>query len=337
MTGSFDFKKHTKPLNHYKKIQASSLVQDLLNHPTLTLLYAPSGGQKSLVALDFARSVATGGSFLEKPCEQLKTLYVDGEMSDASISRRAEQFGITDIPLERFGYLTPEREVLDFNDPEVQEYFLEFVEEETYEFVIVDNLRVLLGISDENEATAFHSFNAFIRRLRDRGISVLVIHHSNKSGETYSGSSNLVTVFDYVIGLSGDTSQDYKQVTISKMRDDTELRYLDKQYLSYHPEGFKLNAHAGIDTESVVNSMLEAVQKAEVSGSEGTKIFLRESGLSVDNTGWSYKKLFNDYVQPFADTKFNIQSVNDLKDFCKRKLPAGEAPSKHTACKGLIQ
>jgi len=309
----FDFKTHTKPMSHYKEIEANSLVDQLLNHPTLTLLFAPSGGQKSLLALDLARSVAEGGEFLGYKCLQHKTLYVDGEMSNFSISKRAEQFCITELPEEWFGYLTPDGEVLDFNDAGCQEAFLEFVEQEGYRFIVFDNLRVLLSVVDENDAAAFQGFNAFVRRLRDKSCSVFVIHHSNKAGETYSGSSNLVTVFDYVIGLSGAMSDTHKQVSVAKMRDDTELIHLDRQYVSFRSEGFQLNAHAGVDMESIIEELLGALRSGDVKILTDATSFLRERTVRINNSGWGYDKLFNDFVKPYsADPR--LRSTADLKE-----------------------
>lgn len=320
MSVALDFGSMTRALSDFQNADINTLVEGLFNHPSLTLLYAPSGGQKSLLALDMASCVATGGEFLGYKCSQTNTLYIDGEMSDYSIKRRASEMSITGIPINQLGYLTPQDNNLDFDDGSTQDDFINYIKESGYKFIVIDNLRVLLGIEDENDSACFYKFNGFLRRLRDCGCSVLVIHHANKAAEQYAGSSNIVTVFDYVIGLSGDSSQKDKLIKINKIRDDTQLSGLDGQYLRYYSDGFKLNSHADLDIETVVNGLISKVGLGEVATIKDALIYMRESGIKVDSGKWSYSFLFDEYIKPYC-THVEIAGLKELKEMfrCAKK------------------
>lgn len=308
-----DFESLARPLASYQSDPLPDLIEGLVSHPTLLLLYAPSGGMKSLFALDLARSVATGREFLGYQCQQKSVLYVDGEMSNRSIWMRAKEMGITEVSEEQLCYLTPQDESLDFDRKSVRNGFIEFVDQREFDLVVFDNLRVLMNLADENDATSFTVFNDFVRQLRGMDVSVLLIHHANKSGEEYAGSSNIVTVYDGVIGLSGSASDDFKQVAIKKVRDQVGLHKLDGQYVSYSPEGFKLNDHAGIDLESVVNELVVSIRTKKTKTVNECRQFLRDKGVSINNTGWSLKRLFDEYVHPYS-TGGGYRTLQDLKN-----------------------
>ena len=66
--------------------------------------------------------------------------------------------------------------------------------------MIVDNLATLARAGRENETESWHPVQDWILSLRRRGIAVLLIHHSNKSGGQ-RGTSSREDVLDTVISL----------------------------------------------------------------------------------------------------------------------------------------
>ncbi len=66
--------------------------------------------------------------------------------------------------------------------------------------VIVDNLATLARAGRENETESWHPVQNWLLSLRRRGISVLLIHHSNKSGGQ-RGTSSREDILDTVIAL----------------------------------------------------------------------------------------------------------------------------------------
>lgn len=68
--------------------------------------------------------------------------------------------------------------------------------------VILDNLSTLATVEDENSAAAIRAPVALVQKLRQVGCAVLVVHHSDKGGKNYRGSSNFATTFSHIIGLT---------------------------------------------------------------------------------------------------------------------------------------
>jgi putative DNA primase/helicase len=68
------------------------------------------------------------------------------------------------------------------------------------DLLIVDNISTLCWTGSDNDAGSWTSMQEWILRLRRRGIAVLLVHHSGKSGEQ-RGTSRREDVLDTVIGL----------------------------------------------------------------------------------------------------------------------------------------
>ena len=68
------------------------------------------------------------------------------------------------------------------------------------DLLIIDNISTLCWAGSDNSAASWTSMQEWILRLRRRGIAVLLVHHSGKSGEQ-RGTSRREDVLDTVIGL----------------------------------------------------------------------------------------------------------------------------------------
>ncbi len=177
------------------------------------LIYAPAGGQKSMVALHLAAAVASGGEFLGRQASHQRVLFVDGELSEHSFAERLGTFGKPeglDLHSECFqpveGLAKAEWKPVRIEDSEWQDAFVSLVQQKQYKLVIFDNVRTLTAGINENEAAAISPINAFIRRLRHLDCAVAVVHHSRKAdaedGATvYAGSTNFLTIYDIAIGI----------------------------------------------------------------------------------------------------------------------------------------
>ena len=71
---------------------------------------------------------------------------------------------------------------------------------EGVELVILDNLSALCVSGKENEGESWLPLQSWALRLRQRGISVLFVHHAGKSG-TQRGTSRREDLLDTVISL----------------------------------------------------------------------------------------------------------------------------------------
>lgn len=69
------------------------------------------------------------------------------------------------------------------------------------ELVLLDNFSTLCEVMDENDAAAMTPTLGFLLRFKQARIACVLVHHSNKGGETFRGSSKLATTFEVIIGL----------------------------------------------------------------------------------------------------------------------------------------
>lgn len=181
------------------------------------LIYAPTGAGKSIFTLALCLAVAGGGDFLGWRCAKpRKVFYVDGEMPEADIIERARMLLPTiegcDAEAARGNlcFLARQAQHMDaeFPDlatPEGQADVLKRATAGGYELLVLDNFSTLAECEDENAAGAFNGIVKFLMRAKQAGLACVLIHHSNKNGTDYRGSSKLATTFEVLIGLSRST------------------------------------------------------------------------------------------------------------------------------------
>jgi hypothetical protein len=79
------------------------------------------------------------------------------------------------------------------------------------ELVVLDNLSTLATVDDNNAAEAWDPFLKLLQRLRGEGVAVLVVHHANKHGDTYHGSSKIPIMFDALVRLQTDKRNSFSE------------------------------------------------------------------------------------------------------------------------------
>ncbi|HCH2844794.1 TPA: AAA family ATPase [Vibrio parahaemolyticus] len=204
------------------------LVAGLWDKGETMMVFAGSGVGKSLFSYNLVETLATEqGEFLGQDCAtNQKVLYLDGEMSTNSIGSRVDPDMLDDIG--SIDYIASEvnEEVIDLTNDEQRAFLIEMAR--GYDVVVLDSVRVLFGLTDENNAESWRSVNSLVVALRSLGCSVLVIHHANKSDSevpVYSGSTNAITVFDRTLAVSGT---EYKQLHGQKSRNAAWGEWLDE-------------------------------------------------------------------------------------------------------------
>ncbi len=170
----------------------------------LVLLHAQRGVGKTLLAMYAAYCITTAQELMRwKAPKPRPVLYIDGEMPAVTMQERSA--GIVR------GYTTePEPGYLRFITPDLQERMPNLATAEgqasieghieAAEVIFVDNLATLCRSGRENETESWHPVQDWILSLRRRGKTVVMVHHSNKSGGQ-RGTSSREDVLDTVIGL----------------------------------------------------------------------------------------------------------------------------------------
>lgn len=198
------------------------LVDPWLRQGESALIYAAPGVGKSMLSMTMALAMAGGGSFLgwTAPAPR-RVLALDGEMAMADLQERARDLipAVAGIDAQAAGdnlmflarqHQSPELEFPDLATPEGQRLILTKCKRGKVDVLIADNLSTLFTVEDENSASAVKPAVQFLMRMKQAGIAAILIHHTNKGGENYRGSTMLATTFEVIMALtkSADTKDD---------------------------------------------------------------------------------------------------------------------------------
>lgn len=189
------------------------ILGDWLTTHSCTMIHSPSGVGKSWFSMAIGLAVAGGGKIVKwdspKP---MKVLYVDGEMSANSCSKRLSllrskmQFKEKSLLNDNF-MLIPSGNNKFVDSAGAINHYLSLIDEFDLNLLIIDNIRTLTSLMDENAASSWKPINDFLIQIR-KVCAVIIVHHDGKS-KGYSGSSNAITVLDNVIGLSPLSKREY--------------------------------------------------------------------------------------------------------------------------------
>ena len=189
-------------------VPRASILSPWLMTQSLNMLYGWRGIGKTHISLGVAYAVACGGSFLtwtaNKPC---RVLLLDGEMPAAALQERLTAIIASNHIEPEKGFLTlitPDLQagiMPDLSTHNGQELVNAAIDQCEAELVIVDNLSCLVrGNGKENEAESTTAVSEWALFQRQRGRSVLFIHHAGKGGQQ-RGTSKREDLLDVVIAL----------------------------------------------------------------------------------------------------------------------------------------
>lgn len=197
-------------------------------------LTAPRGLGKSILALHIGYAVAAGKRL--NPWGQGiggKVVYLDGEMKANTLKKRLRQIQagdsheskrqLADENLHIIGRDAFEHVIGHIDDEEDQK-FIESMLPDDCCLLIVDNLSAWTSSAREDGA-AFAPIKRWLIRLRTKGIAVLLIHHTGKTGNAQRGTSIHEDLLDYSILLREDKAEKPKNGT-SFLLEHTKLREL---------------------------------------------------------------------------------------------------------------
>jgi putative DNA primase/helicase len=177
------------------------LLEPIIPARGLAMLYGPRGLGKTHVALGIACAAASGARFLKwSAATPRRVLYVDGEMPAADMQARLRAIGLAPPTLS---FLLADMQDLgmpDLGTPEGQDVLERAWGETPPELLVIDNLSSLVNSARDNDADGWSIMQAWLLRLRRKGISVLLVHHAGKGGQQ-RGTSRREDVLDMVIAL----------------------------------------------------------------------------------------------------------------------------------------
>jgi hypothetical protein len=95
-----------------------------------------------------------------------------------------------------------EAEFPDVASPEWKQQIIQWVKRDGIELLVLDNLTTLTpSLEDENSAAQWSPMNSLVVSLKKEGIACLFVHHSNKTGVSYRGSTAIEATLETLIHL----------------------------------------------------------------------------------------------------------------------------------------
>ena len=178
------------------------LVDELIEHPALVLLFAPPASGKSLLAIDWAACVATGVPWFGHDTKQGSVFYLAGE-GHAGISRRLRAWELhTHQSLENAPLYVSQTPAALMDETSLKEV-TEAVERLSAEhgspaLIVIDTFARNMGNGDENSNADVGLFVHHIDLMRHRlGCTVILVHHSGHGEKDRArGGSSLPAAMD---------------------------------------------------------------------------------------------------------------------------------------------
>lgn len=181
---------------------------DWLSERALVMLYGPRGVGKTMALLGLAVSLTTGQPFLKWPVYRpTGVLYVEGEMPVDELRDRAklmagnhEPIWLNFLPSELV-YRRLDRDLTLVTAAARQEIEDVLATRPALRILILDNISCLFPGLNEDKKQDWEPVNAWLIRLRHRGITVILGHHDGKGGYQ-RGTSGREDALNTTIALS---------------------------------------------------------------------------------------------------------------------------------------
>jgi KaiC/GvpD/RAD55 family RecA-like ATPase len=193
------------------------LLRPWLREREACMVYAATGVGKSLFALSASMAIAGSGEFLgwkpdAAPNGGWRVLYVDGEMHIADIQERYRRLreGMAELDKEtadrNMRWLARTQQEPGTQFPSITEdagrvFVLNRIQNDKFDVVVLDNFSTLGEVEDENDAASFNPIQEFLLQLKTAQVATILVHHANKAGDNFRGSTKLAATFDSIIQL----------------------------------------------------------------------------------------------------------------------------------------
>jgi energy-coupling factor transporter ATP-binding protein EcfA2 len=175
----------------------------------ICLLYGLRGGGKSTLAMGIALAIANEAEFLLPswmPSKKYRTLYFDSEMGAESLKRKIRQVdsassvSIQNTPLRLITPSDMGGTAWNLSDLKHQKTVSEMMEH--HDVLIIDNLLGFSGplYKGDDDTRVWKRLQDWLIPLRDAGKSILILHHTSKSGDQY-GTITKENACDTVVKL----------------------------------------------------------------------------------------------------------------------------------------
>ncbi len=190
------------------------LVPDLLTSNELYCLAAEPRAGKSLFALGLAKAIASGGKFLDRPCQQGEVVYICKEDPDDKVKERliAQEW-----TREEMAKVTIHNKFTLEDLPGLVQY----VREKQPALIIMDTLsRVNPHSAAENSSEIVDVLAPLQNLAQQENVCILVVHHTRKKSNL---ETDILDIFDSVRGSGAIRATCRGMLVLCKAKDSYRL------------------------------------------------------------------------------------------------------------------
>lgn len=190
-----DIESHLPTLTELSKldIHVTWTVDKILPENTITTLHAGGGRYKTTLSMQLGSRVAMGYPFVGLLTKKTPTYFVDYENSLPIVCEKAKIFGPSDMRVWHLSNL--------FSPPRLDSEEWILFKALKPGLLIIDTLRSC-QLLDENSSKDMALVMGRLKELRERGFTILLLHHSPKADDrTYKGSTAISDLSDHTLHL----------------------------------------------------------------------------------------------------------------------------------------
>ena len=168
------------------KIESDYIIPFSIKQNKITMIFAPAGVGKSFIAWGISRY-----AYRTQKVNEVRYLDADNGL-DTIFSRNIKNL----IKYVNYRYIN-------FNNPSIEQYYisphhlLNLLKEcdLTNKLIVIDSIKDFI-VGDVTRDQDMNQFSKLIMKLRTKGATVLMLHHTTKSGNAYKGATNLLDSVD---------------------------------------------------------------------------------------------------------------------------------------------
>lgn len=172
------------------------IVEGLVPEAYPTILYGDGGVAKSMLALSLGLAIARpdADNWLGVPAQTVPVLYLDFELDDEEQNRRVSQLCVAEglsMPPEGLLYMA----ALGYGSRDAFDAALAECKEHGVKLMVLDSMGPALAGDAESSKDVIAFFQQVLEGFRAAGVSVIIVDHQSKGGESYQSKRAFGSVY----------------------------------------------------------------------------------------------------------------------------------------------
>lgn len=310
----------------------------LLKERSVNLISGDSGSGKTLFVLSMMRALHSSSNLLhfERQIQDMpKVLFIDGEMGREQLQAyMLKQNYPDDAPFTILSKMDlfedKDGDGINIADPINQRVLAKYIEYSEPDIIIFDNLFNLANINhnDAQEVMATNQFFAWLRRKH----TINIIHHTNKTGKSYFGSVNHITIVDTSYLLNRIKNKDnnimveFKQMKYRPLLDNSNDRKMvgkqqwiydenEQRWKHLQNNNFETNANSRMWDDPEIIRMLCSYENTD-NGKLKKKYTQKVIASSIDKSVETIKRRIDELTeQGCIFSKSNVEKYMTEKGY----------------------